>query len=45
VPLGIQIVGPTYDDISVFRAAAAFVASRPWFADPATRPALERSPE
>ena len=43
VPLGIQIVGRTYDDVSVFRAAAAFAAARPWFADPRTRPALERS--
>ena len=45
VPLGIQIVGRTYDDVSVFRAAAAFAAARPWFADPANRPALEGSPE
>ena len=45
VPLGIQIVGRTYDDVSVFRAAAAFAAARPWFADPATRPVLEGSPE
>jgi Asp-tRNA(Asn)/Glu-tRNA(Gln) amidotransferase A subunit family amidase len=43
VPLGIQIVGRTYDDVSVFRAAAAFVAARPWFHAPAARPALERS--
>jgi aspartyl-tRNA(Asn)/glutamyl-tRNA(Gln) amidotransferase subunit A len=41
VPLGIQIVGRTYDDVSVFRAAAAFAAARPWYAEPATRPALE----
>jgi aspartyl-tRNA(Asn)/glutamyl-tRNA(Gln) amidotransferase subunit A len=44
LPLGIQIVGRTYDDVSVFRAAAAFAAARPGFADPATRPALEGSP-
>ena len=44
VPLGIQLVGRTYDDVSVFRAATAFAAARPWFTDPATRPALERSP-
>ena len=43
VPLGIQIVGRTYDDVSVFRAAAAFAAARPWFHDPSARPALERS--
>ena len=43
VPLGVQIVGRTYDDVSVFRAAAAFAAARPWFDTPARRPALERS--
>ncbi len=43
VPLGIQIVGRTYDDVSVFRAAAAFAAARPWFHDAGARPALERS--
>jgi aspartyl-tRNA(Asn)/glutamyl-tRNA(Gln) amidotransferase subunit A len=45
VPMGIQIAGRTYDDVGVFRAAAAFAAARPWFDDPALRPALERSPE
>jgi aspartyl-tRNA(Asn)/glutamyl-tRNA(Gln) amidotransferase subunit A len=44
VPLGIQIVGRTYDDVSVFRAAAAFAAARPWFADASARPAFEGSP-
>jgi aspartyl-tRNA(Asn)/glutamyl-tRNA(Gln) amidotransferase subunit A len=44
VPMGIQIVGRTYDDVGVFRAAAAFAAARPWYAEPATRPALEGSP-
>lgn len=43
VPLGVQIVGRTYDDVSVFRAAAAFTAALPWFDVPARRPALERS--
>jgi aspartyl-tRNA(Asn)/glutamyl-tRNA(Gln) amidotransferase subunit A len=43
VPLGIQIVGRTYDDVSVFRAAAAFAAALPWFDAPARRPAIERS--
>ena len=43
VPLGVQIVGRTYDDVSVFRAAAAFTAALPWFDAPARRPALERS--
>jgi len=41
VPIGIQIAGRTYDDISVFRAAAAFTAARPWFGDPTVRPAFE----
>ena len=43
VPLGIQIVGRTYDDVSVFRAAAAFAAARPWFDRPDARPAVEGS--
>ena len=43
VPMGVQIVGRTYDDVSVFRAAAAFAAARPWFDAPVRRPALERS--
>ncbi len=30
VPTGLQIVGRTYDDIGVFRAAAAFERARPW---------------
>jgi aspartyl-tRNA(Asn)/glutamyl-tRNA(Gln) amidotransferase subunit A len=30
LPTGLQIVGRTYDDISVFRAAAAFEQARPW---------------
>jgi Asp-tRNA(Asn)/Glu-tRNA(Gln) amidotransferase A subunit family amidase len=31
VPTGLQIVGRTYDDLSVFRAAAAFeAATKPW---------------
>jgi Asp-tRNA(Asn)/Glu-tRNA(Gln) amidotransferase A subunit family amidase len=43
VPLGVQIVGRTYDDVSVFRAAAAFAAALPWFDAPFRRPAFERS--
>jgi Asp-tRNA(Asn)/Glu-tRNA(Gln) amidotransferase A subunit family amidase len=42
VPLGIQIAGRTYDDVSVFRAGAAFAAARPWF-DASLRPALGES--
>lgn len=30
VPVGLQIVAKTFDDISVFRAAAAFEAAKPW---------------
>lgn len=30
VPTGLQIVGRPYDDVSVFRAAAAFEGARPW---------------
>ncbi|MCC6943574.1 MAG: amidase [Thermomicrobiales bacterium] len=30
VPTGLQIVGRTYDDLSVFEAAAAFERIRPW---------------
>ena len=35
VPTGIQIVGRTYDDVSVFRAAAAYERVRPWPERPA----------
>ena len=40
IPTGIQIVGPTYDDVAVFRAAAAFERARPWFDTAARRPSL-----
>lgn len=30
VPTGLQVVGRTFDDISVFRAAAAYERVRPW---------------
>ena len=30
VPTGLQIVARTYDDLRVFRAAAAFESARPW---------------
>ena len=40
VPTGLQIVGRTYDDVSVFRAAAAFERTDPWYATPAKRPRL-----
>ena len=40
VPSGIQIVGQTYDDVSVFRAAAAYEKTRGWLDTPEHRPAL-----
>jgi Asp-tRNA(Asn)/Glu-tRNA(Gln) amidotransferase A subunit family amidase len=30
IPTGMQIVGKTFDDLSVFRAAAAYEKERPW---------------
>ncbi len=30
LPTGLQIVGATYDDLSVFRAATAFETAKPW---------------
>ena len=40
VPTGLSIVGRTYDDVSVFRAAAAFERLRPWLDTPERRPVL-----
>jgi len=40
VPTGLSIVGRTYDDVSVFRAAAAFEHARPWYTTAALRPKL-----
>ena len=40
VPTGIQIVGRTYDDVSVFRAAAAYEGARGWLDAPDRRPLL-----
>jgi len=40
VPTGLQIVGRTFDDVSVFRAAAAFERARPWLDAPERRPSL-----
>jgi amidase len=40
VPTGVQLVGRTYDDETVFRAGAALEAARPRFRDAANRPAL-----
>ena len=40
VPTGIQVVGRTYDDVSVFRAASAYERARPWLDTPERRPKL-----
>ena len=40
VPTGIQIVGRTYDDETVFRVGAALEKVQPWFDVPARRPTL-----
>jgi Asp-tRNA(Asn)/Glu-tRNA(Gln) amidotransferase A subunit family amidase len=40
IPTGMQIVGRTYDDLSVFKFAAAFEEARPWAAN---RPAIAAS--
>ncbi len=38
VPTGLQIVGRTYQDADVFRAAAAFEKQAPWYRDRENRP-------
>jgi Asp-tRNA(Asn)/Glu-tRNA(Gln) amidotransferase A subunit family amidase len=38
VPTGVSIVGPTYDDVSVFRVAAGLERMDPWFATASRRP-------
>jgi aspartyl-tRNA(Asn)/glutamyl-tRNA(Gln) amidotransferase subunit A len=40
LPTGIQIVGHTYDDATVFRVGKALEQARPWAYTPAHRPAL-----
>ena len=40
VPTGVQLVGRTYDDVSVFRAAAAYGRARPWLDTPERRPSF-----
>jgi len=40
IPIGVQIVGRSYDDISVFRAAAAYERVRPWLDKRESRPDL-----
>jgi Asp-tRNA(Asn)/Glu-tRNA(Gln) amidotransferase A subunit family amidase len=38
VPTGVQIVGRSYDDTTVFRVGAGLEALRPWWGDPLWRP-------
>jgi aspartyl-tRNA(Asn)/glutamyl-tRNA(Gln) amidotransferase subunit A len=40
VPTGLSIVGKTYDDVAVFRVAAAHEAQLPWLDSPRHRPGL-----
>jgi aspartyl-tRNA(Asn)/glutamyl-tRNA(Gln) amidotransferase subunit A len=40
VPTGLSIVGKTYDDVTVFRIAAAHEAQMPWLDMPRRRPGL-----
>jgi Asp-tRNA(Asn)/Glu-tRNA(Gln) amidotransferase A subunit family amidase len=40
VPTGLSIVGKTYDDVSVFRIAAAHEEQMPWLDMPKRRPGL-----
>ena len=40
VPTGLSIVGKTYDDVSVFRVAAAHERAMPWLDTPQRRPGL-----
>jgi Asp-tRNA(Asn)/Glu-tRNA(Gln) amidotransferase A subunit family amidase len=40
VPTGLQIVGRPYDDVSVFRAAAAFETLHPLYDRASRRPKL-----
>jgi Asp-tRNA(Asn)/Glu-tRNA(Gln) amidotransferase A subunit family amidase len=40
VPTGLSIVGRTFDDVTVFRIAAAHEERMPWLDMPRRRPAL-----
>jgi len=40
VPTGLSVVGKTYDDVSVFRVAAAHEERYPWYRDEENRPRL-----
>jgi aspartyl-tRNA(Asn)/glutamyl-tRNA(Gln) amidotransferase subunit A len=39
VPTGVQIVAPTYDDVTAFRVGAAVEQAMQWWVDPTWRPA------
>lgn len=41
VPTGLSVVGRTYDDLSVFRVAAAYERARPWLDVVSRRPPLD----
>ena len=40
LPTGVQLVGRTYDDVTVFRAGAALEAALGFWSDPTWRPVL-----
>ena len=40
MPTGIQIVGKTFDEVTVFRASTALETARPQFSHPSTPPTL-----
>lgn len=40
VPMGVQIVAPTYDDVTAFRVGAAAERELRWWADPSWRPTM-----
>jgi Asp-tRNA(Asn)/Glu-tRNA(Gln) amidotransferase A subunit family amidase len=40
VPTGLSVVGRTYDDVTVFRVAAAHEQRFPWLDAPIRRPPL-----
>jgi Asp-tRNA(Asn)/Glu-tRNA(Gln) amidotransferase A subunit family amidase len=41
IPIGVQIVGPLFDDRAVFAAGAAFEAQDPWYVKDGRRPDLD----
>lgn len=45
VPTGMQLVARSFDDLAVFRAAAAYEHARPWLDQPQSRPHPPTRPE